>query len=152
MGYYSSLGYYLVGLSPVLALVLYLGITLPSAGALVFAGVPFQWFLVEVAIPTIAVEVIGFALYLYGHRKHESLPFSLGVNIFLVLWGILITFLGGAMYGALLDWANLAHVTLTIQSYPEIMTYTTMAVMGVFWLGWGIALTIVYLLSSESVR
>ncbi len=152
MGYYSSLGYYLIGLSPVLALALYLGITLPSAGALVLAGVPFQWFLIEVAIPTIAVEVIGFALYLNGYRKHESLPFSLGVNIFLVLWGILTMFYGGAMYGELLDWANLSHVTVAVQSHPEIMTYTSIAVMGVLWLGWGIALTIAYLLISESVR
>lgn len=152
MGYYSSLGYYLIGLSPVLALVLFLGITLPSVGTLVFAGVPFQWFLIEVTIPTISAEVIGFALCLFGHRKHESLPFSLGLNIFLVLWGVLAMFFGGAMYGELLDWANLAHVTITVQSHPEIMTYTTIAVMGFLWLDWGIALTIAYLLSSKATN
>lgn len=53
------------------------------------------------------------------------------------------------MYGELLDWANLAHVTVTIQSHPEIMIYTTIAVMGFLWLDWGIALTIVYLLSAR---
>jgi predicted anti-sigma-YlaC factor YlaD len=149
MGYYSSLGYYLIGLSPVLALVLYSGITLPSVGTLVFAGVPFQWFLIEVTISTISVEVIGFVLYLFGHRKNESLPFSLGLNMFLVLWGILVTFYAAAMYGVLLDWTSLAHVTVTIWNHPEVVTYTTLAIMGLLWINSGIALTYMYWRSSK---
>lgn len=149
MGCYSSLGYWLIGLSPVLALVLYLCITLPSVGALVFIGVPFQGFLIGVAIPTISVEVIGFVLYLFGRWKKESMPFSLGVNIFLILWGILVIFFGRVMYGVLLDWADLAHVTVTVQSHPEIMTYTTIAILGLLWLVWGIALIVVYWLGSK---
>jgi hypothetical protein len=146
---YSSFGYYLICLSPVLALILYLGVSLPSVGILVFVGVPFLVFLIGVVIPTVSVDVIGFVLYLFGYRKNESMPFSLGLNIFLVLWGILVTFYAGAMYGALLDWANLAQVTVTIYNHPEIATYTTLAIMGLLWVNLGIALTIVYWRSSK---
>jgi hypothetical protein len=146
---YSSLGYYLICLSPVLAFILYLGISLPSVGILVFAGMPFQVLLIGVAIPTISVEVIGLALYFVEHGKNESKPFSLGLNIFLVLWGILVTFYAGAMYGVLLDWANLARVTVTIHNHPEIMTYTTLAIMGLLWINLGIAFTIMYWRSSK---
>lgn len=120
-----------------------------SVGIIVFVGVPFQVFLIGVVIPTISVDVIGFALYLFGHGKNETMPFSLGLNIFLVLWGILVTFYAGAMYGALLDWANLAQVTVTIYNHPEVVTYTTLAIMGLLWINLGIALTIVYWRSSK---
>jgi hypothetical protein len=149
MGYYSSIGYWLIGLSPVLALILYLSMTLPSVGALVFVGVPFQWFLIGVAVPTIGVEMIGFVLYVFGGWKKESMPFSLGVTIFLFLWGILVMFYAGVIYGDLLNWAELAHFTVTIQSNPEIMNYIAIAVMGALWFGWGIALTVVHWLSLE---
>jgi hypothetical protein len=149
---YSSFGYYLICLSPVLALILYLGVSLPSVGILVFVGVPFLVFLIGVVIPTVSVDVIGFVLYLFGYRKNESMPFSLGLNIFLVLWGILVTFYAGAMYGALLDWANLAQVTVTIYNHPEIVTYTALAIMGLLWINFGVALTIVYWQSSKRAR
>ena len=148
---YSSLGYYMICLSPVLALILYLGVSLPSVGILVFVGMPFQVFLIGVVIPTIGVEVIGFALYLFGHRNNESMPFSLGLNIFLVLWGIVVTFYAAAMYGALLDWTKLAQVTVTVQNHPEIVTYTTLAIMGLLWINLGIALTVAYWRSSKVV-
>jgi hypothetical protein len=146
---YSSLGYYLACLSPILALILCFGICLPSVGTSAFAGVPFQVFLIEVAIPTVIVEVIGFALYLFGYRKNESMPYNSGLNILLVLWGILVMLFGGAMYGVLLDWARLAQVTVTMYSYPEIVTYTTVAIMGLLWVNLSIALTIVYRRSSK---
>jgi hypothetical protein len=149
---YSSFGYYLICLSPVLALILYLGVSLPSVGILVFVGVPFLVFLIGVVIPTVSVDVIGFVLYLFGYRKNESMPFSLGLNIFLVLWGVLATFYAAAMYGALLDWANLAQVTVTIYNHPEIVTYTALAIMGLLWINFGVALTIVYWQSSKRAR
>jgi hypothetical protein len=134
MGYLSK-GYYIICLSPILALILYFFIFLPSVETSVSVRPSVQVFLIEVAVPIIGIQVSGLVLGLLGCMKNESMLMGIVheiANIILILWGMLVTFYSWFAYGLAVSHPQI------ISEYHEIEFYATLALMGLLWIASGL--------------
>ena len=127
---YLSAGYYIVCFSPVFSL-------------FATAILPFLWIwertnwllpmisFALIQILVICIQISGLFLCLYGYKKKEPIPFRFLINIFLVLWGILIVNWAWFSYNDTLEWSrNPGMRSLIIWDYIEFETW---AIKGLLW-------------------
>jgi len=127
---YLSAGYYIVCLSPVFSLI-------------VMATLPFLWSweranwllpmisFALIQILVICIQISGLFLCLFGYKKKEPMPFKFAMNVFLVLWGILVVNWAWFFYNDTLEWSrNPGMRSLIIWDYLEFETW---AVKGLLW-------------------
>lgn len=106
--------------------------------------ISFDWF-TRIALSTLVyvsvviVQVCGLILCFVGYRKNESVSFNLILNIFLILWGSLVTWWALVWYAELLEWSSMQGVrSLTIWDHAE---YATSALRGLLWISSGLVFT-----------
>ena len=137
MGYLSK-GYYTVCLSPAFSMIAFLVVTW------LFWRTSFDW-LTQIVLSTVTyisviiVQMCGLILCFVGYRKNESVSFNLILNIFLILWGSLVTLWAVGGYAMLLEWSSLSGVrSLTIWDHAE---YATSALRGLLEIASGLVFT-----------
>lgn len=149
MGYLSK-GYYLICLSPIIALVLFFFIYIGSLqGSSPYVSPPVQTFLFEVAIPVIAVQIGSLSLCLLGSGLHESMHMGIVheiANIILLLWGMVVTWYSWFAYGMALSHPQY------INQYNGVEAYASIALIGLLWIVSGIFFIYLVWRSSKVAR
>jgi hypothetical protein len=127
---YLSVGYYLVFISIVFYFVGWGGVDSP------FPMLRFT--LVQTLV--ISIQFFGLILCLLGYSKNETMSFKSTINIFLVLWGILVMWGVWFYYIDTLEWSRYPGMrSLTIWDH---LNYAAREFKGLLWIVSGLVLMI----------